>query len=191
MSTPAATTQAPETQPNANGSGNAGSTPPATPERTFTQTELDSHIADRLKRERDAASTKAAKDKEAAEAEEAKKRGEWESVAKGHEARVKELEALQTQQDSQVEAYEKALAKHLKAAVADWPQQAKDALPKDVDALELAEHIERVRPLVALATPQGRTPGAPSNPKPSGETRDERAERERQALRARGFGPRM
>jgi hypothetical protein len=188
-------TQTPPTaDPNANGSGNAGTPPPAAPPADttprFTQAELDQHINARLQRERDAAAAKAAKDKEAAEAERQKAQGEWQQLATSHESRVKELEAFQTQHDSTVDAYDKALSRRIKAETADWPTEAKDALPKDATALELADAVERLRPMVARmtsTTPPGRTPGNSASPRPSGGVPGRTAvDEERAALRSSG-----
>jgi len=179
--------------PNANTGGNGGTT--ATDQdqaRRFTQAELDAHIEARLKREREAAAAKTAKDKETAEAERKRQQGEFESLATTAQARVKELEAFQTQQESTVDAYDKALTKRIKAETAGWLEEAKAALPKDADALELAEAVERIRPLAeklvgATTRPQGSVAG----PRPVGnESREEKGNRERAALRARGFGSR-
>lgn len=183
-----------QSDPNANTGGNGGKTETDQEQaRRFTQAELDAVVETRLKREREATAAKAAKDKETAEAERKRQQGEFESLATTAQARVKELETTTAQHETQVDAYDKALTKRIKAETANWPQEAKDALPKDVDALTLAESVERLRPLAdklagSVRGPQGNVNGPP----PTGnQTRAEKGERERQALRARGFGARI
>jgi DNA repair exonuclease SbcCD ATPase subunit len=98
-------------------------------------------------------------DAQTAETERLKKQGEFEKLAGQRETELNEvrpkLETLQTRFDKLA-----GLTKgRFEADTKDWPKEVKDLLPtgESVDVLELAESIEKYRPLAAkfLSTQSG------------------------------------
>lgn len=141
----------------------APATPPAAGDRTFTQAELDGIIRERLDRQQRAIDAKATKDREAIEADQAAKQGEFQKLAEAKAARVAELEAEIATRDH--DALRRRVAdKHgLPAALAvRLMGDTEDELT--ADAKELAKLV--------TATPAAptRVPGAAAGPKPSGST---------------------
>lgn len=164
----------PTSAPDADGSGNAGTTPPAQDtEKKFTQSDLNAAISARLKREQDAQAAKEAKTRAADEEARRAKAGEWETLAAQREGRIKELEAFQTQADEERSALHDRLNRHVNAQIKGWPDAFKALVPKSDDALERWDAYERAAAAVAEVTPAQhsaplRTPGTGPNPRPAG-----------------------
>jgi DNA repair exonuclease SbcCD ATPase subunit len=132
------------------------------PEKVFTQAELNQAIEARLERERKKQEANVQKARDEAAAENAKKNGEWQTLAEQREARIKELEPVTAKLDetaaerdqlrSAVESMLKEQTKDLPAHVVELlsglsPLKQLDWIAKNAEAL-------RKKPLTVPGTPQ-------------------------------------
>lgn len=126
-----------------------------------------------------------AKAKQEAEAARLKKQGEFEELAKQHEARVKELEPIQ-------ESYTRlstTINAQIEAEIKDWPPEVKSLVPgPDIPVESRLEQVARLRPLLEKLQVQARgtQPGNSPNPRPAQQTPEGAGNQYMQRLRATG-----
>lgn len=171
--------------PKGDGSPDADKAPKPDDERKFTQAELDRHIDERLKRERekiDAATAKAKREAEEAAAAEA---GEHKKLAEQRAARVAALEGelaeAQTHKE-RADRYEGALKAHLDEMRKDLPKHILDLLDgRDVvDQMTwLAKNREQVVGAAGKNGPQ-------ASPRANGHPAADAVEENRKKLAATG-----
>lgn len=165
-----------ETPNSGTGAGNAQN-PPATPPTPETitfrtpaelQAYIDNALKERLEREKKKTDKATAEAREQAEAEAAKKNGEWQKLAETRETKIKEqatqIETL-TQVQEKAERYEKALKAHLDTQRAGLPAHVTLLLDK-LDPAEQLEYIAANRAALLPAQPPVTPPGGPGNGKP-------------------------
>lgn len=118
-----------------------------TGERTFTQAELDAHIARRLKEADD-------RRKKQVEEEAAKAKGEWETVAKAKEAEIEALKAEVAKRDHEALMLRVAAKHKLPPELADR-LRGEDEAALEADAKELAKLIPAPHEAAGTANPAG------------------------------------
>lgn len=161
-------------EPAAGITGDAGNTT-AQPV-TFTteqQAHIDKLVGERLERERKAQQAKIDKAKADAEAAQAAERGEWELLARKHEARAVELETELQQVKHDQQRRDAAQA----AGIAQLWQRLQGSTPEELadDAKALAGMMQP-----AQATP-GQPPRQPTQPTPAPQGRNGLTDEERRA----------
>lgn len=112
----------------------AGAETPNVAGKTFTQAELDALIAERLKRQKTAFEAQQQKQKDEAEQRTLAEQQQFKELAQKHEARVKELEPLQ----SEVETLRAVVQQQLDVAKKDMPKHITALLDKMAPADQLA-----------------------------------------------------
>lgn len=112
----------------------AGATQPNVEEKKFSQAELDALIAERLKRQKTAFEAQQQKQKDEAEQRTLTEQQQFKELAQKHEARVKELEPLQ----SEVETLRAVVQQQLDVAKKDMPKHITALLDKMAPADQLA-----------------------------------------------------
>lgn len=137
-------------------------------EKRFTQAELNAQIDARLKREREAAATKAQKDKETADADALKEQQRFKELAETHEAKVKELSPQVETLTAERDQLQAIVGAAIDAETKDWAAEVKALLPAEAGVLERYAAVERTRGLAARLATTPPPPGNGPNPKPAG-----------------------
>ncbi len=125
-----------------------------------------------------------------AEQERLKKQGQFEELAKQHEARAKELEPKAARFEEMAER----IRKQIKANTKDWPAEIKAFYPgDDADIMQLQDWYDRSQPLLEKLQTQQRAalPGNRPNPPAANRagTQADADQRNRQAfVRQRSYG---
>jgi DNA polymerase III alpha subunit len=137
---------------------------PAKAEKTFTQSELEAIVKDRLERSKRAADAQADKARADAEAKALAEQGEFRTLAEQRAERIKELETAteagkQTQQ--QLERYQATLKKHLDSQRADLPPHITTLL----DKLDVADQLDWLSENKAALKAPGDGVGSPAGGK--------------------------
>lgn len=124
-------------------------TPVNAGDKKFSQAELDALIAERLKRQKAAFEAQQQKQKDEAEQRTLTEQQQYKELAAKHEARVKELEPLQ----SEVETLRAIVQQQLDVAKKDLPKHITALLDKMAPADQLAWVVENRSALVTPAAP--------------------------------------
>lgn len=136
--TPAPTDDATGLETANGGSGTTQTAPPPatteTPDRTFTQAEVDALIKDRLARQKAASEGAAEKARRDAESAALAEQGKWKELAQAHEAKLAEL----TPAADRAARLEAALQAQLTSAMEGLPEHI---LPL-IEKLDLPERLE-------------------------------------------------
>lgn len=98
--------------------------------------------------------------------------GQFKELAAKHEARVKQLEPVETS----YKALSERVNSQIDTQIKDWPAEVKSLVPSSETPVEQRlEQLERLRPLVEKLQLQakGQQPGNAPNPKPAGQVGDQ------------------
>lgn len=138
-------------------------------EKKFSQAELNAILKDRLDRKEREAETKAAKDKEKADADKLKEQEKWKELADSNETKAKTLETQLETATASLAKLTEIVQAQLTADIKDWPDEVKSILPgADADLLVRYDAIMKAKPLAAKLIGAPGVPGNRPNPKPNG-----------------------
>ncbi len=172
--------------PKGDGSPDDEKSPKPDDERKFTQADLDRHIDERLKREREKAEAATAKAKREAEEAAAAKQGEFQTLAEKRAERIAALEAdLAAAQahKERADKYEAALAALLAQQRKGLPGHVTELLDKLDPADQLAWIAKNAEALGGAAAGKN---GPPASPRANGSPAADAVEENRKKLAATG-----
>jgi hypothetical protein len=145
--------------------------------KKFTQEDLNRIVKDRLKEE-------AERTKKKADEEAAKAKGEFEKLANGYKAELDSKTAEHTSLQERYDALSEQVAGLIKAELKLLPENIRELKPSD-DPLQILEWLPKAKKAAGTTTAK---PGNAGDPPPSGASKQNSSDAERQLRQRGGYG---